>query len=68
MPIHITVNNECLELPAQASVTTVLEQLDLVERRIAVELNGEIVPRSRYDATLLADDDQLLIVHAIGGG
>ncbi len=68
MSIHITVNAERLELPAAASLSALIEHLDLGARRVAVELNGEIVPRSRYDATLLADNDQLLIVHAIGGG
>ncbi len=68
MSIQITVNTERLEMPAAANVSTLIERLDLGARRIAVELNGEIVPRSRYDATPLADDDQLLIVHAIGGG
>lgn len=68
MPIRITVNDEPRDLPVPASVASLLDHLDLGGQRIAVELNGEIVPRSRYAQTPLAADDVLLIVQAIGGG
>ena len=44
------------------------EQLELQGRRIALERNGEIVPRSQFDAVELADGDALEIVVAVGGG
>jgi sulfur carrier protein len=68
MSIQVTVNDEPHELPETASVANLLEHLDLVDQRVAVELNGEILPRSAYAQTRLADDDVLLIVKAIGGG
>jgi sulfur carrier protein len=68
MNLRVTVNDEPHELPAAATVATLLDHLDLGDRRIAVELNGEIVPRSRYDQTPLSDEDVLLVVQAIGGG
>lgn len=45
-----------------------LEELDFAGKRIAVELNGEIVPKSEHHSTLLEQDDRLEIVVAVGGG
>jgi sulfur carrier protein len=67
-PMQIIVNGEARPLPATQTLAELVDALDLAGRRIAVERNGEIVPRSRYDATVLDDGDELLIVHAIGGG
>jgi sulfur carrier protein len=66
--MQITVNGEARPLPAAQTLAELVDDLDLAGRRIAVERNGEIVPRSRYGATALDDGDELLIVHAIGGG
>jgi sulfur carrier protein len=49
-------------------VTRLLEALELAGKRVAVEKNGEIVPRSRYADTRLAEGDALEIVVAVGGG
>lgn len=68
MSIRVTVNDETLSLPPASSIADLLEHLDLTGRRIAVEHNGGIVPRSRYDQTALADEDVILVVQAIGGG
>lgn len=65
--MHITVNAEKRELPERSSVEFLLGQLKLAGR-LAVERNGEILPRSQYAQTVLADGDTLEIVHAIGGG
>ncbi len=51
-----------------ANVARLLEALELSGKRVAVEKNGEIVPRSRYAQTRLADGDALEIVVAVGGG
>lgn len=64
----ITVNGETQSLPESPSVTCLLEQLGLAEKRVAVELNGEIVPRGLHAETRLKDEDQVEIVQAIGGG
>ena len=50
------------------TLAALVRELDLAGKRIAVERNGEIVPRSRYDDTPLADGDRLEVVGAVGGG
>ena len=67
MPIAITLNGERREVRA-ASVAELLAEIGLDTRKVAVELNEEIVPRSTYAAQALAGGDQLEIVHFIGGG
>ena len=66
--LHIQLNGEPFELPDGASVADLLVRLDAVGRRVAVELNLDIVPRSQHVSTVLRDGDQLEVVHAIGGG
>jgi thiamine biosynthesis protein ThiS len=66
--IAISVNGETREIPAPATVADLLARIGLDIRKVAVERNLEIVPRSIYGTTLLAAGDQLEIVHFIGGG
>ncbi|KIP96339.1 MULTISPECIES: sulfur carrier protein ThiS [Pseudomonas] len=66
--MHIQLNGEALELPDGASVADLIEHLQLAGRRVAVERNLDIVPRSQYASTALAEGDSLEVVHAIGGG
>jgi thiamine biosynthesis protein ThiS len=66
--IPITVNGEARQVPAPATIADLLAQIGLDLRKVAVERNLEIVPRSTYAATALAAGDQLEIVHFIGGG
>jgi len=66
--MRIQLNGEPFELPDGESVEALLTRLDLVGRRVAVELNLDIVPRSQHAATALCDGDQVEVVHAIGGG
>ena len=66
--MHIQLNGEPFELPDGESVAALLTRLDLAGRRVAVELNLDIVPRSQHDATALREGDQVEVVHAIGGG
>jgi len=51
-----------------ATVFELIEELGYVGKRIAVELNGDIVPKSQHETHVLADGDQLEIVVAVGGG
>jgi thiamine biosynthesis protein ThiS len=60
--------NRQFEVPAAFSVLGLLTELGLDMRKVAVECNEEIVPRSRYAETWLTSGDQLEIVHFIGGG
>jgi sulfur carrier protein len=66
--MQILVNGESRSIAAETSLPSLIETLQLGERRLAVELNGAIVPRSRWPETALRDGDRLEIVHAIGGG
>ncbi|WP_457788189.1 sulfur carrier protein ThiS [Pseudomonas sp. PL-6] len=66
--MRIQLNGEPFELPDNQSVADLLARLDLAGRRVAVELNLDIVPRSQHDSTGLAEGDQVEVVHAIGGG
>jgi sulfur carrier protein len=64
----IRVNGNDRPLERETSVADLVRELALEGKRIAVELNGEIVPRSRYAATRLSAGDRLEIVGAVGGG
>ncbi|MCI0917844.1 sulfur carrier protein ThiS [Stutzerimonas stutzeri] len=66
--MHIQLNGERYELPDGQSVADLLQRLDLTGRRLAVELNRDIVPRSQHGTTRLAEGDRVEVVHAIGGG
>ena len=66
--MDIQLNGETRDIPEQATLTTLLEQEGLAERRVAVEVNGEIVPRGRHASHVLQPGDAVEIVHALGGG
>ncbi|HVL57872.1 MAG TPA: sulfur carrier protein ThiS [Burkholderiaceae bacterium] len=66
--MEIRVNGESHRVAAGASVADLLARLQLTGKRVAVERNGEIVPRSRHQATPLAPGDRIEIVVAVGGG
>ena len=66
--ITLSVNGSERSIAPGTNVALLLEALELAGKRVAVERNGEIVPRSRYGNTPLAEGDQLEIVVAVGGG
>ncbi len=66
--MHLTVNGEQRSFGEGASVAGLVSALGLDPRKVAVERNLEIVPRSAYDRTALAEGDRIEIVHFIGGG
>lgn len=66
--MQIQLNGESHAIDREQSVAELVESLGLGGRRIAVELNEDIVPRSQHADTLLSDGDNVEIVHAIGGG
>jgi sulfur carrier protein len=65
--IQITLNGEAMRLPAQ-TLAQLLQQRGWAGKRLAVERNGVIVPRSQHDSTALTAGDRLEIVIAVGGG
>lgn len=66
--MQIELNGEVRTLEREATVSELVAALELTGRRIAVEVNEEIVPRSQHASLRLADGDRVEIVHAIGGG
>ena len=66
--IEVTLNGQARPVADPSSVAALLAALALDSRKVAVERNREIVPRSLYDATWLQPGDRLEIVHFIGGG
>ena len=66
--ITLTVNGSPQPLEAPTKLAQLLDTMQLTGKRVAVERNGEIVPRSQYAQTDLHDGDQLEIVVAVGGG
>lgn len=66
--MQIQVNGEALDVAENATLAELIEQLQLLGKRIAIELNLEIIPRSEHPTTCLKAGDRVEIVHAIGGG
>jgi thiamine biosynthesis protein ThiS len=66
--ITVSINGTAQQLPDHASVATLIVQMSLAGKRVALERNGEIVPRSSFAVQRLADGDRLEIVVAVGGG
>jgi len=66
--IQVSVNGEDLSLPAGSTIADLLERLSLDRRRVAVELNLQVVPRADHGARRLNHGDRLEIVTFVGGG
>lgn len=68
MELELNVNGESRSFDGPLTVAGLVQALDIGGRRVAIEVNGEVVPRSRHPEHELADGDRVEIVHAIGGG
>jgi sulfur carrier protein len=68
MQMEIIVNGSKRSVPADYTAAELVATLALGERRIAMEVNEEIVPRSRYPQHRFNPGDRIEIVHAVGGG
>lgn len=67
--MQIVVNGKAMQLPSEAmTVLALVEHMQLVGKRIAIERNGDIVPRSQFPEVQLQGNDRLEIVGAVGGG
>lgn len=67
--MQILVNGKAMQLPSEAmTVLALVEHMQLVGKRIAIERNGDIVPRSQFPEVHLQGNDRLEIVGAVGGG
>ncbi|MDO8705566.1 MAG: sulfur carrier protein ThiS [Sulfuricaulis sp.] len=66
--MKIMLNGQEKLLTAPVTIAALLQDMGLGDRRVAVEVNREIVPRSRHDELQLKDNDRVEVVFAIGGG
>jgi sulfur carrier protein len=66
--MNVTVNGEAREVPDGITVRGLVELLALGGGPVAVERNGEVVPRADHASTALAAGDVIEIVHFVGGG
>jgi thiamine biosynthesis protein ThiS len=66
--MQVFLNGECKEFAPDLTVAGLVDVLKLDTRRVAIERNLEIVPKSLYPTTQLAEKDRIEIVHFIGGG
>ena len=66
--MQLLVNGNWKELPPPLTLAGLLEHLAMEPRRVAVELNRQLVPRARFPQTALKDQDHLEIVTLVGGG
>ena len=66
--LEITVNGTARQVAPGTTITGLIEQLGLSDRRVAVEKNREVVPRAHHEQTVLDAGDQLELVSFVGGG
>ena len=66
--MELIINGESRQFPAPLTVAALVEALGYTGKRIAIECNGEIVPRGRHADVALAEKDRIEIVVAVGGG
>ena len=68
MTMDVEVNGKILSLPDSCTVAQLLDRMNLTGKRIAIERNREIIPKSQYADTILHAGDRLEVVVAVGGG
>jgi thiamine biosynthesis protein ThiS len=66
--MRLTINGETREVPPVRTLSELIAALSLDTRKVAIEQNLEIVPRSLHAKTAVAEGDRIEIVHFIGGG
>ncbi|MGA9852103.1 MAG: sulfur carrier protein ThiS [Gammaproteobacteria bacterium] len=66
--MQIRLNGKATDIPPALTARELIGRLKLTGKRIALEVNGEIVPRSGHAEYRFKPDDKVEIVHAIGGG
>jgi len=66
--VQFELNGEIHRLSEPLNVRSLLEQFALLERRVAVAINAQVVPRSRFEQTEIRDGDRIEVIQAVGGG
>jgi len=67
-PMQVIINGKEQEIPDGLNLAGLVDLLGLSGKRLAIESNEDLVPRSRFESHRLAPGDRIEIVHAIGGG
>lgn len=68
LAMHVSVNSKSREMPEQATVSDLIAALQLGEKRVAVEVNAELVARAEWPKFVLKDGDKIEVVTFVGGG
>jgi sulfur carrier protein len=66
--VKYELNGESRETPAPLSVLDLLRDFELGKRRVAVAINAEVVPKSRFGDVFIREGDRVEVIHAVGGG
>jgi sulfur carrier protein len=66
--ITVSINGESRQFPTHTTIAALVEEMGLTGKRVALERNGKIVPRSTFSTQQLSENDRLEIVVAVGGG
>ena len=66
--MHVTINGEPQTVAPGLTVTNLINELGLTQRRVAIEINREVITREQYGTRILAEGDLVEVVHFVGGG
>ena len=66
--ISLMVNGKPRDLPADSTIASMLEAIEIDRRMVAVAHNGDVVPRATYDDVVLREGDSVEVVRMVGGG
>ena len=66
--MRLVLNGQAHEAPAGATVLALLESLGIAPKQVAVEVNGQVLPRAEFSRRTLTEDDRVEIVQFVGGG
>ncbi|MBL4702857.1 MAG: sulfur carrier protein ThiS [Phycisphaeraceae bacterium] len=66
--MQIVLNGQAKQVVDQCSISKILEILEMQNRRVAVEVNQEVIPRAQHISFILSTGDQVEIIQAVGGG
>lgn len=66
--MQVQVNGDAMALPSEATLADLIDRMSLAGKRLAIEVNEDIVPRSQHPEFRLHEGDRVEVVHAIGGG
>jgi sulfur carrier protein len=66
--VKIIVNGEEISLPQNSNIDDLIKQLGYQNKRIAIEINESIIPKSKYSSFVLGTKDRIEVINAVGGG